>query len=388
LNFDLQRKILITHALFAEETLIGELKALGYQIIGQDRLNVAIEGSLSDTIKLNLRLRTAHRILFHLFSFRAHDLEMLYNKIRVYNWREVIPEEGYFSINSYCNQKNIRDNRIVNLKAKDAIADHFIMHIKHRPDSGNDTSQLVLFIFWVNDSCSVYIDTSGESIARHGYRLHGWKAPLSEALAASIILSTKWDRQSSFINPMCGSGTLAIEAALMATGRYPGSFRNNYSFMHIKGFSEEYYADQKNELKKKINPDQAPQIIATDIHSGALRLARMNAEKAGVLDLIRFTRCSFQDTPLVNGQGIVILNPEYGERMGDVDKLKITYRGIGDFFKASCQGMMGYIFTGNPDLAKSVGLRTKRKIPFMNGKIECRLLEYELYHGTKKGIVP
>ena len=388
MNFDLQRKILITHALFAEETLIGELKALGYQIIGQDRLNVAIEGSLSDTIKLNLRLRTAHRILFHLFSFRAHDLEMLYNKIRVYNWREVIPEEGYFSINSYCNQKNIRDNRIVNLKAKDAIADHFIMHIKHRPDSGNDTSQLVLFIFWVNDSCSVYIDTSGESIARHGYRLHGWKAPLSEALAASIILSTKWDRQSSFINPMCGSGTLAIEAALMATGRYPGSFRNNYSFMHIKGFSEEYYADQKNELKKKINPDQAPQIIATDIHSGALRLARMNAEKAGVLDLIRFTRCSFQDTPLVNGQGIVILNPEYGERMGDVDKLKITYRGIGDFFKASCQGMMGYIFTGNPDLAKSVGLRTKRKIPFMNGKIECRLLEYELYHGTKKGIIP
>jgi putative N6-adenine-specific DNA methylase len=385
LNFDAEEKILITHALHAEHVLTEELALLGYKVTSRDRLNVTINGTLQDAMRLNLYLRTAHRVLFHLFSFKAFNLERLYKKIKGYHWPEVIPDEGYFSVNSYCNQKNIRDNRIVNLKAKDAIADHFMTHIGHRPDSGKENDQLVLFIYWVNDICSVYIDTSGESIAKHGYRLHAWKAPLSEALAASLILSSRWDQESPFINPMCGSGTLAIEAALILTNRYPGLYRQNYSFMHIKGFEHEYYSELKTELMKKTDRKTSPQIIATDIHAGALSLAKKNADKAGVKDLIWFSRCSFEDTPLVEGNGIVIMNPEYGERMGDMEILKTTYKEIGDFFKTRCQERTGYVFTGNPELAKSVGLRTKRKIPFMNGKIECRLLEYELYEGTRKG---
>jgi putative N6-adenine-specific DNA methylase len=287
-------------------------------------------------------------------------------------------------VNSYCNQKNIRDNRIVNLKVKDAIADRFIQETSRRPDSGNDASQLVLFVYWVDNICSVYVDTSGESIAKHGYRLHGWKAPLAEALAASIILSSHWDRKSTFINPMCGSGTLAIEAALMVSGRFPGLYRSNYSFMHVKGYEQAFYDEEVGDLKKQVSQRKVPQIVASDIHAGALKLAKINARKAGVEDLIWFSRCGFEDTPLPEGEGIVIMNPEYGERMGDVDRLKTTYNEIGDFFKNKCQGRTGYVFTGNPELAKSVGLRTKRKIPFLNGKIECRLLEYELYEGTKK----
>jgi putative N6-adenine-specific DNA methylase len=183
---------------------------------------------------------------------------------------------------------------------------------------------------------------------------------------------------------MCGSGTLAIEAALMVSNKYPGMYRRNYSFMHIKGFNPEYYETSKRELSNNTPEKKIPQIIATDVHAGALRLAKQNAEKAGVEDLIWFSRCGFQDSPMVEGNGIVIMNPEYGERMGEADKLKVTYREIGDFFKNRCKGNTGYVFTGNPELAKVVGLRTKRKIPFMNGKIECRLLEYELYQGTKK----
>jgi putative N6-adenine-specific DNA methylase len=384
LNFDTQQKILITHALFAENVLVEELSSQGYKVIGRDRLNVTISGSLKDAIQLNLKLRTAHRILCHLFTFRAYDLETVYKKIKKYEWGDVIPEDGYFSINSYCYQKNIRDNRIVNLKVKDAIADHFMTLTGKRPDSGKENNQLVLFIYWVDNLCFVYIDTSGESIAKHGYRLHGWKAPLSEALAASIILSTKWDQAGPFVNPMCGSGTLAIEAALMVSNKYPGMYRRNYSFMHIKGFNPEYYETSKRELSNNTPEKKIPQIIATDVHAGALRLAKQNAEKAGVEDLIWFSRCGFQDSPMVEGNGIVIMNPEYGERMGEADKLKVTYREIGDFFKNRCKGNTGYVFTGNPELAKVVGLRTKRKIPFMNGKIECRLLEYELYQGTKK----
>jgi putative N6-adenine-specific DNA methylase len=384
LNFDADQKILITHALYGEKVLSDELADLGCTVKGRDRLNVSISGSLKDTIRLNLHLRTAHRVLYHLFTFKAHTLEKLYKKIKGYNWLDIVPEGGYFSVNSYCNQKNIRDNRIVNLKAKDAIVDRFMQEIRRRPDSGNDNSQLVLFIYWVDNICSVYIDTSGESIAKHGYRLHGWKAPLSEALAASIVLSSNWDQESPFVNPMCGSGTLAIETALLLTKRFPGLYRQNYSFMHLKGYESIFYEEVRGEIDKQISQKKVPQIIASDIHAGALRLAKMNAKKAGVEDLIWFSRCGFEDTPLPEGDGIVIMNPEYGERMGDVDRLKITYKEIGDFFKNRCQGRTGYVFTGNPELAKSVGLRTKRKIPFLNGKIECRLLEYELYQGTKK----
>ena len=384
MNFDKTERILITHALHTDNVLKEELHALGYKVVGRDRLNMAILGTLQDAILLNLKLRTAHRVLYHLFSFKAFDLNRLYKKIKGYDWESVIPMEGYFSINSYCNQQGIRDNRIVNLKVKDGIADHFSSEFGKRPDSGNDNNQLVFFIYWVDNNCSVYLDTSGESIARHGYRWEGWKAPLSEALAASIILSTRWDRTSPFINPMCGSGTLAIEAALLLTNRYPGLFRSNYSFMHIEGYNPVYYEQVKDELTNQVFHQQIPPIIATDIHAEAIKAARANAEKAGVSDLIQFSRCKFQDTALEGDDGIIILNPEYGERMGQVDQLKFIYKNIGDFFKNECQGKTGYVFTGNPELAKSVGLRTSRKIPFLNGKIECRLLEYELYQGTRK----
>jgi len=384
LNFNSQEKILITHALYSENILREELHSLGYKVIGRDRLNVSILGDLHDAIRLNLKLRTAHRVLYHLQTFKAFDLGRLYKKIKGFDWTEVIPENGRFSINSYCNQKDIRDNRIVNLKSKDAIADQFMAEVGKRPDSGKENNQLVLFIYWVDNTCSVYIDTSGESIAKHGYRQQGWKAPISEALAASIIQSSVWDRKSAFINPMCGSGTMAIEAALLASKRYPGLLRSNYSFMYIKGYDNAFYLRERNELDEQVSDKDLPQIIATDIHAGAIRAARSNAEKAGVLNMIQFSRCKFQDTLLVGEEGTVIMNPEYGERMGQVDQLKPTYKNIGDFFKNNCQGYTGYVFTGNPELAKSVGLRTKRKMPFLNAKIECRLLEYELYSGTKK----
>lgn len=384
MEFNTRKKILVTHALYGGGPVTSELTELGYQVTGQDRLNVSAYGTLKDAIRLNVLLRTAHRILFHLFEFKANDLKDLYNGFRRFNWMEVIPEDGYFSINSYCNQPGIRDTRIVNLKGKDAIADLFVSRTGRRPDSGNENNRLVLFIYWIKNDCTVYIDTSGESIAKHGYRKQGWKAPLSEALAASIIQSTVWDQKSPFINPMCGSGTLAIEAALIASRRFPGLHRKNYSFMHVKGFREEYLNEIKKAHDVPIGDQNVPLIIATDVHGSALRATRMNAEKAGVENMIRFAQCGFEDTQFDPGKGIVIMNPEYGERMGKTDLLKTTYQDIGNFFKKRCEGMTGYVFTGNPDLAKSIGLRTRKKIPFMNGDIECRLLEYELYSGSHK----
>jgi putative N6-adenine-specific DNA methylase len=211
------------------------------------------------------------------------------------------------------------------------------------------------------------------------------KAPMQETLAAAVVLASAWVGSGNFINPMCGSGTLAIEAALIALGRAPGLLRSNYGFMHLKGFDESSW----KVLRRKIRADSkdwlSGRIIATDIGQQAVEAAKKNAMTAGVDRFIEFGVCDFSQTPVPANGGVIILNPEYGERMGEIENLKETYGKIGDFFKKKCQGYKGYIFTGNLDLAKKVGLRTNRRITFFNGPIECRLLEYDLYEGSKTG---
>jgi len=205
-----------------------------------------------------------------------------------------------------------------------------------------------------------------------------------EALAAATIFATKWNRQSTFINPMCGSSTIAIEATLIATNRRPGLFRDNYGFMHIKGFDDIFFEKEKAALGEKIIDLPNLKIIATDISEDAINISKINAGAAGVKNYIEFIRCSFEDTPIPeNTNGIVFLNPEYGDRMGEEAELEKTYAAIGDFMKKKCKGYTGYIFTGNLTLAKKIGLKAKRKIEFYTSKIDCRLLEYELYAGTR-----
>jgi putative N6-adenine-specific DNA methylase len=197
-------------------------------------------------------------------------------------------------------------------------------------------------------------------------------------------MATRWDGKTAFINPMCGSGTLAIEAALIATNKAPGLMRHNFGFSHIKGYDDTIWKDLRQEAARKIPRSLDFPIIATDNDPKAIHAARTNAQSARVDHLIRFVICDFEETPLPETQkGIVILNPEYGERMGDEEILEETYSFIGDFFKKKCKGYTGYIFTGNMDLAKKVGLKAKRRIEFYNAKIDCRLLEYELYEGTR-----
>jgi putative N6-adenine-specific DNA methylase len=210
------------------------------------------------------------------------------------------------------------------------------------------------------------------------------KAPMQETLAASVDLATGWVGSGNFINPMCGSGTLAIEAALIALGRAPGLLRSNYGFMYLKDFNESMWKTLRRKIRAEAKDRLDGRIIATDISQQAVEAAKKNAMTAGVDRFIEFGVCDFSETPVPSGGGVVMLNPEYGERLGEEDRLKETYKIIGDFFKKKCQGYKGYVFTGNLDLAKKVGLRTNRRIPFFNGPIECRLLEYELYEGSKK----
>ncbi len=377
-------KIIVTHALYTGDVLKQELIDLDFPVISQERLHIETRGDLKAVILLNLYLRSAHRVLYFLNNFYAKDINDLYQEIKKFAWEELIPLSGYFSIHSFVRQNNIRDFRIVNLKMKDAIVDRFNQKYKKRPDSGNKNDGLVFFLYWVNNRVEFFLDSSGETLAKHGYRKHGWKAPLSESLAASIIYTTNWDRKSLFVNPMCGSGTLAIEAALIATNRYPGLYRDNYSLLHLKDIPDNIFHSQKQQLKDNVIKEPAIRILASDKNAKAIMLAKANASEAGVLNLIQFEVTEFQNTFIPDGGGVVILNPEYGLRLGEKNELEKSYQDIGHFFKQKCNGFTGYVFTGNLNLGKHIGLRTKRKIPFLNGNIECRLLEYELYAGSKK----
>ena len=376
-------KILITCPKGIPPLLKRELHALKFPIFSETVASVETEGVFNDTYALNLSLRTGHRVLFLLKKFKAKNSDELYRALSGLNWEDYIPEDGYLCVTSGVENKTIKDSRYASLKCKDAIVDRIKEKRGKRPDSGPERDRSVVHLYWKDEQCAVYLDTSGEPLSRRGYRKIPLTAPMQETLAAAIVLSTGWDGNGNFINPMCGSGTLSIEAALIGLNRAPGLLRSNFGFMHIKGFSESLWNEVREKAKKQARRSFAGGINATDISPEAVDAAKKNASTAGVEHLIEFGVCDYADTPLP-GSGIIVMNPAYGERMGEISKLEETYKGIGDFFKQKCKGYTGYVFTGNPALAKKVSLKPKRSIPFFNGGIECRLLEYELYEGTRK----
>jgi len=377
-------RILITCAKGIAPFLKEELLQLGFPVLSESIAGIATEGTIDDTLRLNLLLRTGHRVLYLLREFAARDADALYRSVLEIAWEEYIAKDGYVCVTSSVDNPSIRDSRYANVKCKDAVVDRINAKCGRRPDSGPDKDRAVVNLYWKDEECSVYFDTSGESLSRRGYRKIPMTAPMQETLAAAVIRASGWNGSSHFINPMCGSGTLAIEAAFIALNRAPGLLRNNYGFMHLKGFKESLWNELHAQATKEAKKTLDCRIITTDISNEALEAAKKNAAAAGVEHLIEFARCDYSETPVPDGGGVVILNPEYGERMGKITELESVYRGIGDYFKHKCRGYTGYIFTGNLDLAKKVGLRAKRKIQFFNGRIECRLLEYELYEGSRK----
>ncbi|MBB6130317.1 THUMP domain-containing class I SAM-dependent RNA methyltransferase [Mucilaginibacter lappiensis] len=382
--FHTESKIVITCNKRLSPYLQQEVEALGFTPTRVFQTGIELKGTVADTIALNLNLRCASQVLYLLKSFKADDPAQLYNELVTIEWEKLIDFAGYFSVSSNVNNEHILTPLFANVKVKDAIADR-IKSIKGiRPNSGAEANKTLIHLYWQDSDADIFIDTSGETLAKHSYRKIPGKAPMLEALAASTVMATNWDRQSTFINPMCGSGTLAIEAALLATDKCPGLFRMNYGFMHILGYDENVFFTERRKLKDKAKKETGFKIIATDISADAVDIAQKNAKTAGVDHLIDFNVCDFEDTEVPEDAGIVMFNPEYGERLGVHSKLEATYARMGDFMKKKCLGYRGYIFTGNPDLAKKIGLRPARRIEFYNGKLDCRLLEYELYEGSKR----
>ena len=383
--FHNKSKVIITSNKRLSAYLQDEVTALGYTIVRAFATGVELNITLTECIKLNLNLRCASQILYSIKSFKAITPDDLYKEISAIEWEELIDFSGYFSVTSNVDNPNITTPLFANLKVKDAIVDRMKEKKGIRPNSGSDANKAVVHLYWKDADADVFMDTSGETLAKHGYRKIPGKAPMLEALAASVILASNWDRKSPFINPMCGSGTLAIEAALIATNRAPGLYRMNYGFMHILGYNEEDFFTERRILKDQVIKNADLKIIASDLSEDAVEVTRRNAKTAGVDTLIEFEVCDFELTPVPeDGKGVVVFNPEYGERLGVHSKLELTYKRMGDYMKTKCKGYSGYIFTGNPDLAKKIGLKASKKIEFYNGKLDCRLLEYELYDGSRR----
>ncbi len=392
--FETTSRIIITCSNRLSPWLQLEVAALGFKPERVFKTGVELKGTLADCIKLNLNLRCASQVLFSLKEFEAATADELYKIMIDFPWEAILTVDGYFSVSSNVDNPTINNSLFANVKVKDAIVDRFRNKTGERPNSGPELDKTVIHLYWKESLAEIFIDTSGETLSKHGYRKIPGKAPMLESLAAATLLATRWNRKSVFINPMCGSGTVAIEAALLATNRKPGLLRFNYAFMHLFGYTDDMYNVEFRKLEQQVIDVPGLNIIATDISEDAVNISKVNAGIAGVEEFIEFGVCDFEETtiptvPIIIGRtegenGVIYFNPEYGDRLGVEAELEVTYGRIGDFLKKKCKGYFGYIFTGNLELAKKIGLKPNRRIEFYTSKIDCRLLEYELYSGTKR----
>jgi 23S rRNA G2445 N2-methylase RlmL len=379
------QKIIITCNRRLSAGLEKEVKALGYIPEQVFLTGLELKGTMQDCIRLNLNLRTASQILISIKAFYCDHPEDLYNELVKIDWTQFLLPQTYFSITSNVYHDSINNSMYANVIVKDAIVDVFRDKTGERPMSGSEQDFAVLHLHWKYEDAEIFFDTSGRTLAKHGYRRFPGRAPMLESLAASTILASNWNAESHFVNPMCGSGTLAIEAALMASKRAPGLLRDNYSFMHVIGYEDAIYQQELTTIKQQVSDEINIQIVASDISDKAIEIAIENAKLAEVDHLITFEVCDFVNTQFPqNEAGVVFINPEYGERLGEEEALIKIYQSMGDFLKQSCKGYTAYIFTGNLELAKKIGLKASKRIEFFNGKLDCRLLEYEMYSGTRR----
>jgi 23S rRNA G2445 N2-methylase RlmL len=286
--FSTSSRIIITCSNRLNPWLQQEVAALGYNPERVFKTGVELKGTLQDCIRLNLNLRCASQVLFSIKECNASNADELYNTLVDFAWEDILAVDGYFSISSNVNNPTINNSLFANVKVKDAIVDRFRNRTGERPDSGPELDRTVIHLYWQESIAEIFVDTSGETLSKHGYRKIPGKAPMLESLAAATLLATKWDRASVFINPMCGSGTVAIEAALLATNRKPGLLRFNYAFMHLAGFEQEMYDTEFRKLEEQVVEIPGLKIIATDISEDAVHISKVNAGIAGVEEYIGF----------------------------------------------------------------------------------------------------
>jgi len=364
-----------------EEVLAKELSDLGAEDIGLLKRGIEFKGDKRLLYLANYSCRTALRILVPVARFQAATETMLYDGVRGIPWEKYLDFRGKFAIDSVISYSPFSHSGFVSLKAKDAIADRFRDKFGKRPDVDTTDPDLRVNVHLFKEQCTVSIDSSGSSLHLRGYRKAQTEAPLNEVLAAGLILLSGWDRKTPFIDPMCGSGTLLIEAALMA-GKVPsGYYRPLFGFEKWKDFDRRLWDIIKRECEEEIVEPGIP-IRGYDRDEKAIDACLSNIEEAGVEDFVQVEKADFNTSPPPYPRGFMLTNPPYGERI-KVDDLKQFYKDMGDVLKQKYAGYTAWLLGYDLEALKFVGLRPSRKIRVMNGPLECKLVKFDLYEGKK-----
>lgn len=360
-----------------EEVLADELHALEVSTIVPGTGGVHFRGSRADGYRACLWLRTANRVLQPIGSFPCHSAEELYAGVHACPWEEFLAPGMTLALDASVRDSVLTHSRFAALKGKDAIVDRLRERRGARPDIDTAAPDLQVNLHIHRNSCTVSLDLAGDGLHRRGYRLERTTAPLRETLAAGLLLLSGWDGATPFADPMCGSGTLPIEAALIATRTAPGLARS-FAFQKWPGFDARGWQALRDEAHQLRRPAGAP-IVGADRDPRALRVAQENAARLTGAAAITWTRADFARLTPPATAGTLLFNPPYGERLKDDGTLESLYRSMGDTLKQQWKGWMAWILTGNLDAAKRIGLKATRRIPLWNGPLECRLLKYELY---------
>ena len=365
-----------------EEILADELLKLGAKKINIGVRNVSFYGDKGFLYKANLSLRTAIRILKPIVVFDVNDDKELYSSFFNFNWEDYISVDNTFAIDSVLNSDFFTHSLYVSQKAKDGIVDRYRKLFKTRPSVDSINPDLKINIHIRNKCCTVSLDSSGKPLNQRGYRSQTNIAPINEVLAAGIILLSKWDLESDFLDPMCGSGTLLIEAAMLATNYPPNIKRSNFSFKNWNDFDLDLFLTITKSVLSKIKPFNN-KILGFDKSPSAISKCNQNIINAGLEDVISISKEDFFRSKKHNDDYLyIVFNPPYGERLR-ID-IELFYKKIGDTLKTNYTNSCTWFITSSIEALKYVGLRPSRKIKLFNGKLESRLAKYEIYSGSKK----
>ncbi len=375
-------KIVVKTLFGLEEVLTKELHDLG--IVNVTPLSRAVEfhGNKELLYQCNLHLRTAIKVLKPIAEFRVRNEHDLYKKIQGINWNKYFDVDQTFAIDGVTSGKLFTHSKYVALKSKDAIVDQFRDRYGRRPSVDIDFPDLRINVMISEDKCFVSLDSSGVPLGKRAYRRLQTLAPISETLAAGIIMLSGWDKQSDFIDPMCGSGTFSIEAAMMACKIAPG-FMRKFAFEKWKDFDEELWGKIKTAAEEG-RIDCPCKIYASDLDRKSIEKAAENADRAGVGANIHFKKADFLASEANGDSGLIVINPPYGERLQHDDDMIPFYQEIGSRLKHFYNGYDAYIISSNLRALKFIGLKPSKKVKLFNGSLECRLQKYELYRGSKK----
>nr|WP_299383682.1 THUMP domain-containing protein [Allomuricauda sp.] len=365
-----------------EPLLAKELRNLGAGNVTEGVRNVSFDGDTGFLYKANLCLRTALSVLKPLASFRVHNEKDLYRSTYQIDWPGLFDVERTFAIDTTMSSDVFRNSMYVSQKAKDAIVDKFRSVVRQRPNVNSHEPDVRINIHLFRNQCTISLDSSGSSLHQRGYRIATNIAPINEVLASGLLLHSGWDGQTDFLDPMCGSGTFLIEAGMIACNIPANINREAYAFMNWKDYDQELHEKIVNASLNKTR-EFHHKIFGYDKAPSAVRKAQENVENANLEDYISIERKDFFRTEKpVDTKLHMVFNPPYGERLSiDPDTF---YSKIGDTLKQGYPGTDAWLITSNLEALKHVGLKTSRRIKAFNGKLESRLVKYEMYEGSKK----